>query len=378
MSPKPLIIYLDTQDYIRLFNEERTSTTHQILAKLTELKNSGDVVFGFSWAIMFEFVTKPSEQFRTERVRRGQLVKDICGSNAFPFPTEFKKGGQFPNAGRWMPGKEGKLVTAKEFRRKAYSKYLQHLAERCDLNRFEKRRLRRPQAMNELLRKSTSKWGARLEDFQGIPVSKEFVESGIVNRFLKGRCTDSEFESRLNSWFSDPAEYSRIVYDFADKPNLLQEYYGVAIEQFETFISKLQSYHRGHDELEAHRAKLRQNYLELGLCKRKARELTKSKVNREEFDPEAALETLANEFGQERISHFRHYIDKAQKPSYRFKKSDVLDLMQMMYVNECDLFRCDKAMGDLFKDFHPFRGKLVKRFDDLPSLITEKFAERLI
>ena len=223
--------------------------------------------------------------------------------------------------------------------------------------------------MNELLRKSTSTWGNKAEDYKGIPVSKEFVESGIANRFLKGRCSDAEFESHLNKWFSDPAEYSRIVYDYGGMPNMLSEYFGGGIEAFEKLILGLQSYNKGFDELEATRAKIRQKILALGVSKRSARELTKPKIRREAFDAKSAMKPIADAYGPERVAHFSHYIERAQKANYKFKPSDVIDLMQMMYICECDLFRCDKAMSDLFKDYPPFDGKLVKRFEDLPARI---------
>ena len=94
-----LIVYLDTQDYINLFNESDEGPNHQVLADLLEHRDRGEIVIGFSFATILEFITKPDAANRRERVRRGQLVKDICGPNAFPYPTAIPKGASFPMTG---------------------------------------------------------------------------------------------------------------------------------------------------------------------------------------------------------------------------------------------------------------------------------------
>ena len=86
--------------------------------------------------------------------------------------------------------------------------------------------------------------------------------------------------------------------------------------------------------------------------------------NPETFD--AKLEAV---LGEGRVGHFRHYLGRVLKPGYAFKRSDVMDLMQMCYAYDCDLFRCDKAMANTFSDFPPFKGKLVSRFLELPDRI---------
>ncbi|KPP84434.1 MAG: hypothetical protein HLUCCO07_09420 [Rhodobacteraceae bacterium HLUCCO07] len=46
----------------------------------------------------------------------------------------------------------------------------------------------------------------------------------------------------------------------------------------------------------------------------------------------------------------------------------------MCYVQDCDLFRCDKKMADLYRDYEPFEGKLVSKFSDLPARIEERLS----
>lgn len=368
MIARPLILYLDTQDYIRLFTEADDGPAHEILEQLLVYRDRGDIVIGYSWAIMLEFITRPTLDFREERVRRGQLVKDICGPHAFPFYSDLKNGARFPNNGIWLTGSDGKLVTAKDLRRQMEKQYLKTLAEQPGLNRRQLRKLKTKSGMRQLLRENTSIWGTKREDFKGFPVSDEFIESGIMTRFLKGRCSDAELEERFNRWFSDPAEFSRIVYDYADKPNLIDEFFGTNVKKIEEALRQVQEANRDCDDIAKNIRGKRQELIDIGIDKRIARQLT-TPPKRAVLDPSDVVKKLEDHLGDGRADHIGHYLVRASQKDYNFKPSDVMDIMQMCYVPDCDLFRCDKAMANLYRDYEPFSGKLVARFTDLPARI---------
>lgn len=368
MKIDPLIIYLDTQDYIRIFNDPEGAEVHKTLDRLLKFRDNGEIVIGYSWVTVFEFITKPSNEFREERVRRGRLIKEICGKNAFPYLTELKNDARFPNGGYWIPGRNGKIITASLFRSKISQMYKEAIAEHKGLNRAERRRLRTRSAMQEFLRKGIPEWGNRIEDYKGIPVSREIIESGIISRFIKGLCSDSEFEEKLNGWLSDPEEFSRIFYDYANKQNMIDEYFTPSLIKIESALGQVHDALRGFDEAAETLRGMRQNLIGNGIDKRTAKKLIKL-PKRPSPDVSSIVNELEKVIGKGYAEHFGHYVSKAARKGYRFKRSDVLDLMQMCYVRECDLFRCDKAMADLFKDFAPFLGKLVDRFEDLPERI---------
>ncbi|GAA6201732.1 hypothetical protein [Aquicoccus sp. SU-CL01552] len=375
MIAPPLIVYLDTQDYIRIFNEPDGGPAKAILDQLLVFRDRGDIVIGYSWAIMLEFITRPTDDFREERVRRGQLVKNICGRNAFPFFTDLKRGARFPNNGIWVTGRDGKLMTANWFRRQMEKQYLETLAEQQGLNRAQRRRLKTPSAMRQLLRENTSTWGTKREDFKGVPVSDELIRSGVLTRFLKGRCSDDEFEERVNRWFSDPAEFSRIAYDYADKPNLLDEFFGSSINKMEDALRQIQEASRNFDDLGKTIRGRRQSLIDVGVDTRTARRLT-TPPQWPRLNPSDVACKIEGHIGEGRAGHIGHYLLKASQKHYNFKRSDFIDIMQMCYVPDCDLFRCDKAMADLYRDYEPFAGKLVAKFTDLPARIEAQLCER--
>ena len=368
MPNRPLIVYLDTQDYIRLFNEPNHGPAHAILDQIIVYRDRGDIVIGYSWAIMFEFITRPTKEFREERVRRGQLVKDICGRNVFPFISDLKNGARFPNNGIWFTGRDGKFLTAKRFRSEIEKQYIETLSEQQGLNRAQRRRLKTPTAMRQLLRESTSTWGTKRTDFNGFPVSDELIESGVLARFLKGQCSDAEFEKQFNLWVTDPVEFSRIVYDYANKPNLLDEFFGSNLSKIEDAFRQMQQITRDLDDFGETIRSFRQRLNDMGFDRRFTRRLI-AQPKRPTLDPSEIVQKIEHHVGEGRADHIGYYMLKAFRKDYNFKRSDFMDILQMCYVPDCDLFRCDKAMADLYRDYDPFAGKLVAKFMDLPTRI---------
>ena len=363
-----LILYLDTQDYIKLFNEPDEGPNHQVLADLLAYRDRGEIVIGFSFATIMEFITKPDAANRRERVRRGQHIKSICGPNAFPYPAAIPEGASFPNDGMWMFGAGEKVMSAQQFQEQMHAALSEELANTEGLNRKQRRQLGRKASIVELVRKTGSTWGRNRSDWGDFPVSDELLQSRIVERFMKGECSDREFEERINAWFSDPAEYSRIVYDYADQPNVIAKYFGKTTDDIERIVRTLQDAASSIQQLNNHMLKVRANLMEAGVDKSEARKLTKKRSI-----PEPDLKTfgakLETVFGGGRVGHFRHYIARVLKPGYTFKRSDVMDLFQMCFAYDCDLFRCDKDMANTFRSFEPFQGKLVGRFEELPKRI---------
>tara|TARA_R110002020_G_scaffold110627_17_gene255563 strand:- start:17338 stop:18153 length:816 start_codon:yes stop_codon:yes gene_type:complete len=266
--------------------------------------------------------------------------------------------------------KDSKVISASSFRKEMHAALQAEVANAEGLNRAQRRTLGRKSSMQDLIRRSGSSWGRKRSDYGRIPVSDEIIQSRIIERFMKGQCSDLEFETRLGAWLSDPAEYSKIIYDYADKPNIIEEFFGKPTSQIENAVEKIQGIIAEQKQLNDEILKARKNLRELGLDSRTARNLTKQ-VELPEADFQSVVKKLEPLFGKGRAGHFVHYIRHAMNTEYRFKRSDVMDLFQICYAYDCDLFRCDKAMGNIFRDFEPFEGKLVSRFRDLPDRVEE-------
>lgn len=190
---------------------------------------------------------------------------------------------------------------------------------------------------------------------------------------MKGQCSDAEFEMRMNAWLSDPAEFSRIAYDYADKPNMIESTFGKSTDEIERSVKTIQEAAASFQTLNETQLRTRASLVEAGMNKSEARKLTK-KTSPPELHLDKPNEKLETALGKGRVGHFNHYLAHAMKPGYAFKRSDVMDVMQMCYAYDCDLFRCDKDMANTFRDFEPFKGKLVGRFAELPDRIAARIA----
>jgi len=363
-----LILYLDTQDYINLFNEPDDGPYYRVLSDILAFRDHGDLIIGFSFATIMEFITKPNQENRLERGRRGQLIKDICGQNAFPYLTDLADGARFPNGGNWMTSENKKFVSARKFRREIHQKLIATIADQKGLNRNQRRILGRKSTVSQLIRESGATWGRTRSDYGDFPVSDEIIESRVLERFMKGQCSDQEFEQRLNGWLTDPAEFSRLAYDYKDMPNMIDTIFGTSVDSLVQAIGKVVS---AVNTLTAHNEKTletRRKLTDAGVHKRNAKKLTKQiKLPTINASPMVAdLEAL---LGVGRAGHIGHYLEKTTKRGFHFKRSDIMDIMQMCYTYDCDLFRCDKAMAHMFNDYGPFKGKLVSHFNDLPERI---------
>jgi Fe2+ transport system protein FeoA len=268
-----------------------------------------------------------------------------------------------------MLSSDEKGISAKSFKLEMHKTLSDTLASAKGLNRQQRRKFGRKSTMVELLRSSDSTWGRKRADYGDFPVSNEIVESHILERFMKGLCSDKEFETKMNAWLSDPAEFSRIAYDYADQPNMIDASFGKTIDNIERLVNDV---HVNLDELrKSNEARLdtRKRLMELGMGKSEAVRITKQ-IALPEFNIRNQNDKLEAMFGVGRAGHFDHYFSRMVRKGYSFKRSDVMDVMQMCYAYDCQLFRCDKAMADTFKDFEPFKGKLVGRFSELPERVS--------
>ncbi|WP_456389371.1 hypothetical protein [Profundibacter sp.] len=199
------LVYLDTQDYIKIFNEAATGPNNLVLNELLKARDCGEIVIGFSFVTIMEFITKPDLSNRAERVRRGELIARVCGKNAFPYITDMANGATFPNGGNWMLHSGEKVISARSFRKRMRREFELQIAKQ-NVNRHIRRKLLRNGSMDELFKQSGTVWGRKRSDWGDIPVSDEFIESRVVERFFKGQCSDADLENRLSSWLYDPAE----------------------------------------------------------------------------------------------------------------------------------------------------------------------------
>ena len=149
---------------------------------------------------------------------------------------------------------------------------------------------------------------------------------------------------------------------------MITKIFGESISHIEQRMQEGRDICEDRKSLKAQIAETRASLIEAGLPRREVRKLTPKLPSLESMNSDIVHE-LERVFGTGRAGHFAHYLARFMKGQFAFERSDVMDLMQLTYAYDCDLLRCDTKMASVFKDFPPFKGKLVARFSDLPGRI---------
>ena len=352
----PLIVYLDTQDYINIFNEKNEDgQQHQILKELMSFRERGEIVIGFSYLIILEFITKPGDDIhKLERSYRGKLIKDICGPNAFPYLTDLAKGAVFPNDGRWFPGHNDKTFLAGRQKRLRNKMWISGIKRNKNLSSKERRQQSNISSLFKFSRNQPN-WDRETFDNKGIPASDEIIENHIWESFMRGQVDNAEFKKIMDRWHSDPAEFSHIFYEYGNHMNIIDDYFGNIKIGFEESIEQTKkTFGNNAKNINVEIQKI-------------IDQISIPKFNRQNNNVK-----FKNIFKEKYLEHFNLYFLRAVKSGHTFKSSDMMDLMHMCYAYDCDLFRCDKSMGSIFENYESFQDKLVSKFHYLPERIEEK------
>src|SRR5260370_31814596 len=66
----------------------------------------GKIQIGLSYHVVFELLQKAAPQYREDQLSRARLLVELCGKDAFPYPTDLGQGYRFSTDGLWIPCSE--------------------------------------------------------------------------------------------------------------------------------------------------------------------------------------------------------------------------------------------------------------------------------
>src|SRR5579863_248550 len=99
----PVRIHLDTSDYSVMNDAPTGSPIAHVREKLVRMGRSGQIEIGLSYHVVFELLQQADPEYRNDRLSRARLLSELCGRNAFPYPTDLGSGYRFSKDGRWQP-----------------------------------------------------------------------------------------------------------------------------------------------------------------------------------------------------------------------------------------------------------------------------------
>lgn len=360
-----IIVYLDTKDYINIHNDLNRTGYSKTFEEIKKYKDLG-VIFAFSYLILGEFITKPSNEYRLNRSERGKLVRDICGENAFPIFDLLDNTELFKKPGSWLYFKDRNHSFAKDFYYGFFSLWKKMISEKKDISRNQRRFLSKESSMRNYIKKFGNNILEKREDFKDMPVSDDFIESKVIYSILSGECSFNEFDKKLKDWILNPEYLSEIFYIYSKKDNLL----GNLRDSEKKLGENLNNLHKSFEEIKESNkiiSELRKKMIRLGMSPREVVE--KFKKIDYLYILENSFNSLSWPVSEYRRQHILHYTKKSMNKHFKYEESDMRDLFHMFYAYDCDLFSCDKRMSGIFHEYIPFKGKILNKIDNLSEEI---------
>ncbi|NSX90845.1 hypothetical protein [Agrobacterium tumefaciens] len=371
MKKRPINLYLDTSDFYELYKEDVREDLIPLKNYLIEKVKSGDVVIGYSYPIIFEVLQNSDEKHREDRLKRARFLKLICGENAHPHPVDLLKGHRFPNQGIWMPHSTVDVFSPQNLRSLLSIRQKKTAKEREGLSRAQRRSAQSRRGLKKLLQEAP-RLTIRKDMFEDIPVSDDFINSRYIERYWRGEISINTVSHALKKWIHDPEVFFQIWYEYSGLKNplhgLVTEKYNEISEKLSKAISAIKNARNTYKSVK----KSRSAYYD-ELRKVELPSTLKSSLSLPKLPPfELTLPKIdwTSIFGEDRGQHFTWYMEEVITERHQPQPSDLVDLLHLLYLNDVDLFRCDRKMSNLMINIDKNNiGKIISNRLEIPDKI---------
>jgi hypothetical protein len=195
---RPIRLHLDRSDYAIMYRAAPGTPEAHVRDELTGMKESGRIEIGMSYHVVFELLQKAEPKFRDDRLARGRLLTQLCGRNAFPYPSDL--GCRFSTEGLWVPRIDLDDIEIERLVRNA----METIAHRPELSRRERRAFSKRSYFVEWSRNNSSEFRRLTGEQWPLLFGREFQESGDFRRYILGQITRSEANKKLRFYITDP------------------------------------------------------------------------------------------------------------------------------------------------------------------------------
>ncbi|MCW5717066.1 MAG: hypothetical protein KIS68_04455, partial [Bauldia sp.] len=377
----PIIVYLDTSDYVRLYTAADDSDYGNIRSSLLSFVDSRTVRIGLSFPIVFELLQDCSPEFLEDRLARANFLERVCGAHAFAHLADMRDGRlHLSDDGIWMPRE-----VVRRFNLSGLEKELtKRIRSDTRGNRKQRRALSRSQTIRDVIRANRDAFDLSASDLP-FPFPDEFVRERYFTRYLLREITEAEAAAALARWFTEPSVFFQVWFKYYGQPNLLKSLIDNHIDKF---FSTIQGVVDARAAVATKREELMQKIRVMEDAARKlpfalsasilnkAKELRRQLAKRLGLQP-VELINLYSTIGRERAQFMEAYFEGATRGAYRSKRSDLVDMMHAMYIPDCDLWRGDRGFSDvLIKNNVAYKERIVRSLEDLPARISDALSRK--
>ena len=368
---RPIRLHLDTSDYAAMYGALPGSPAAKVRDFLKPMAERGKIQIGLSYHVVFELLQKAAPEYREDRLARARLLVELCGKNAFPYPTDLGQGYKFSTEGLWIP-----RIELEDFEvENIVAHYADAVARQLNLSRQQRRAFSR--------RRNLVNWARaderRLREFPWTaPFGPKFAESGEFRRYVLGEITRAEANAKLRCYLTDPVNIYNTWFDQYGMDNPIVDRRDQMASKLTLMLSELKQMLA---EQAALRAELRSALTATGVnaLSTPAREkLTALERDAKTFaseiqSPEELTKNVPRWkelFGEESGLIAAQILYAFHKDGREIKNSDGIDLIHAMYLPHADLWRGDKAFSTLLMNNRiDFCTRIARSLAELPGRI---------
>src|SRR3984893_3064118 len=204
--------HLDTSDYAAMYCALPGSPAAKVRDFLKRMAELGKIQIGLSYHVVFELLQKAALQYREDRLARARLLVELCGKNAFPYPTDLGQGYEFSTEGLWIP-----RIELRDFEvEKLVDHYADTVARQLNLSRQQRRAFSKRQNLVTWAKPDKR----RLREFPwSAPFGLKFAESGEFRQYVLGEMTRAASNNKLRCYLTDPVHIYNTWFDYYDMDN---------------------------------------------------------------------------------------------------------------------------------------------------------------
>ncbi|MGB6324885.1 MAG: hypothetical protein WBG11_03660 [Methylocella sp.] len=373
---RPIRLHLDTSDYAAMYCALPGTTAARVRDELREMTEKGRIEIGLSYHVVFELLQKAEPKFRPDRLARARLLKQLCGQNAFPYPSDLGQGYRFSTEGLWLPRADLDEIEIERL----VQNVMQTMANCPELNRHERKVISKRSYFVEWVRNTPSKSKRLLADKWPLLFGREFEESGDFRRYILGDITRIDANKKLRFYITDPVAVYETWFENYGRDNPVPERRDQIANKLVEMLSELKEKSDEAAALQKAIAKASENVANAGAREALMELGRKLKTFRSEI---TAVEEKSKDpawirlFGEEATQIAAQIFYGFYSEKRDLKPSDAIDLIHAMYLPHTDLWRGDKAFSSLLiKNRVNFYERVVPTLSELPGRIETEAARR--
>ncbi|MGW1425249.1 hypothetical protein ACWAT4_34550 [Bradyrhizobium manausense] len=373
---RPVRIHLDTSDYSAMHDAPTGSPIQKVRERLAVLAGCGRIEIGLSYHVVFELLQRADAEHRGNRLSRARLLSELCGLNAFPYPTDLGEGHRFSKEGLWQP-----RITLNDHEIEAI---VGQFIESAKNDPETTTHVRCIAARRNYLRRWAEEYPDRFAAlaYKNWPVmfGRSLVEDGTFGRYVAGSMSRDEANRRVWFFINDPASIYELWFEQCNWDCPIIERRDNIAGTFAKMLGEFRSMMAGTKDLRTRITAELNATGDEALSPDGRSQLLQLRRDRKTFREEiSSPQQLCEDvpiwkqlFGDESALLAAEVLFAFERDGRSIKESDGIDFVHVMYLPHTDLWRGDRAFSGLLKKHKvSFSERVVPTLLELPARIEE-------